>query len=205
MKVVTGDKSRKKILSNVFTESMYQDPMYYYIFSDKVLSRRYFALFWEAVLEYTFKYGTVIVTEDYSGVLCLLPPNFTDFSFGQLLKTGFIIPRSILRFPFYQAKMTFDILMELGKHQSEIIPQPHWYLMSLGVLPEEQGKGKGKSLLNQMERIVSQDNKPVYLETKTEKNVQLYKKFGFEVVKEVTLNRYGLKFYLMTQLSRLLK
>lgn len=202
MKVIMADKKRISKLSQVFAESMYQDPMYQYIFSDWELNQRYFKTFWHGILDYTFKFGYVITTDDYSGALCLLPPKHTDFSFIDLFRTGFKIPLKILRFPIKQAKITFDILMKLGVFQSSLIQEPHWYLMSIGVIPEEQGKGKGTNLLYEAIRIAGQDNKPIYLETETDKNVRLYQKFGFNIVKDTTLSKYNLRYYLMIRSSQ---
>lgn len=197
-----ADKKRITQLADVFAKSMYDDPMYRYIFDDREQNLRYFSTFWYAILDFSFKHGFVITTDDYSGAMCLLPPKHSDFSFIDLFKTGFKIPRKISLFPLKQAIISFDILMKLGSFQTNLIKEPHWYLMSLGVLPEQQNKGKGKSLLCEAIRIIENDNKPIYLETETEKNVHLYRKFGFEVVKEVTISKYNLKFFLMIRTSQ---
>ncbi|MBA3075166.1 MAG: GNAT family N-acetyltransferase [Anaerolineae bacterium] len=197
-----ANEIRMKKLSEVFAKSMYEDPMYYYIFNDWELNQHYFTKFWQAILKYSEKFGSIITTADDSGVLCLLPPDHINFSFLDLFRTGFKIPRSISRFPYKQAKITFDIMMKLGVFQTTLIKEPHWYLISLGVLPEEQGKGKGKSLLTEALRIVDEDNKSVYLETETIKNVNLYEKFGFKTVKEIAIKEYGLTYYLMLRDSQ---
>lgn len=197
MKIISAEKNDIDRLAQVLSEAMYQDPMYYYIFSDKESSLLYFNIFWKAVLAYTVKFGIVLTTEDFKGAACLLPPHKTDFTLADLLKTGFKIPLTIFRFPFHQMKKTFDILFSLGRFQNQTIPEPHWYLMAIGVRPEYQGKGIGGCLLRELTGIAGKDGKPIYLETETKKNVQLYKKYGFEVANETTVKKHNLKFYLM--------
>ena len=173
--------------------------MYYYIFNDKKLSCHYFSVFWKAILEYTMKFGIVLTTDDLLGAACLLPPNKTDFTFNTLMATGFKVPLSILRFPVSKMINTMDILFSLGDYQNQTLPEPHWYLMEIGVKPEKQGKGIGGALLRQLIEITDNDKKSLYLETETDKNVQLYKKYGFSVVKEINLKKHNLKYYLMVR------
>ncbi|HEX2947054.1 MAG TPA: GNAT family N-acetyltransferase [Clostridia bacterium] len=197
MQIISAEKDSIDRLAQVLAEAMYEGSMYYYIFNDKELSLRYFKSFWEAVLTYTMKFGTVLATEDFKGAACLLPPHKTDFAFVDLFKTGFKIPLSVLGFPYPKMKKIMDILFSLGRFQSQTIPGPHWYLTAIGVKPEDQGKGIGGCLLRELIGIVNKDGRPIYLETETVKNVRLYKKYGFEVVNEITMEKHNLKYYLM--------
>ena len=60
----------------------------------------------------------------------------------------------------------------------------HWHLGPVGVLPSHQGKGIGTKLLNRFCKEVDACLAPAYLETDTDKNVQFYERFGFDVVEE---------------------
>jgi predicted N-acetyltransferase YhbS len=70
----------------------------------------------------------------------------------------------------------------------------HWHLGPVGVLPSHQGKGIGTKLLNRFCQEVDACLAPAYLETDTDKNVQFYERFGFQVVGETEIfnvkNRY---------------
>ena len=70
----------------------------------------------------------------------------------------------------------------------------HWHLGPVGVLPSHQGKGIGTNLLSRFCQEVDTCLSPAYLETDSDKNVQFYERFGFEVVKETEIfnvnNRY---------------
>ncbi|MFC1866215.1 GNAT family N-acetyltransferase, partial [Chloroflexota bacterium] len=72
------------------------------------------------------------------------------------------------------------------KHK-ELAPHKHWYLAVLAVDPQYQGKGYGSKLLNEMLDYIDEEKLPCYLETEGEKNVSMYKRFGFKVVEEFTV------------------
>lgn len=57
-----------------------------------------------------------------------------------------------------------------------------WYV---GVFPEHQGKGIGSKLISELMEYYQ--GQQIYLETSTLTNLPLYKKFGFEIIKELDL------------------
>ncbi len=65
--------------------------------------------------------------------------------------------------------------------------EPHYYLTLIGVLPERQGRGLGKSLLGATLARLDRDRLPAYLENTNERNIGLYEQFGFRPVAELTL------------------
>ena len=60
----------------------------------------------------------------------------------------------------------------------------HWHLGPLGVLPSYQKEGVGTKLMQRTCEEVDGLKAIAYLETDRERNVGLYRKFGFEVVDE---------------------
>ena len=63
--------------------------------------------------------------------------------------------------------------------------EPHYYLGVLGVDPPSQGKGLSKLLLEPTLARADAEKKPAYLETAKESNLTYYRRFGFEVTREV--------------------
>jgi ribosomal protein S18 acetylase RimI-like enzyme len=63
--------------------------------------------------------------------------------------------------------------------------QPHWYILILGVHPEHQGKGLGGQLLKQVLQRADDEKAPVYLESSNPKNLDFYRRYGFEVTDEI--------------------
>ena len=62
-----------------------------------------------------------------------------------------------------------------------------WYLYNLVVRPEAQGQHLVGKLLSPMLEYCEQSGRPVYLETHSEKNVGMYRHFGFEVASDGTI------------------
>lgn len=60
----------------------------------------------------------------------------------------------------------------------------HDYLWFLGVNPSAQGAGVGSRLLASRTARLDARQRPGFLETATPKNVPLYQRFGFEIIKE---------------------
>ncbi|MBO9682086.1 MAG: GNAT family N-acetyltransferase [Flavisolibacter sp.] len=69
-----------------------------------------------------------------------------------------------------------------------------YYLWFIGVNPEEQNKGIGSLLLNEIIRDAEQKNRTLCLETSTQKNIPWYQKFGFNIYNELDL---GYKLYFL--------
>jgi GNAT superfamily N-acetyltransferase len=68
-------------------------------------------------------------------------------------------------------------------------------MLLLGVNPKKQGKGYAKLLLNKILGQYDSENMPCYCETYLPKNVTIYQKFGFEVVKESEIPKTNIKFW----------
>ena len=71
---------------------------------------------------------------------------------------------------------------------------PFTYLWFIGVAPEDQNKGAGSKLLQSLLDYSDQQNRPVYLETSTVRNLPWYDKFGFQSYHEAELT-YHLYFF----------
>lgn len=70
--------------------------------------------------------------------------------------------------------------------------EPFVHLWLMGVIPEDQGKGKGTRLLEETMRIYS--NKLIYVETTTPENLRFYQKNGFSIFHETQELDYPLYF-----------
>jgi len=61
-------------------------------------------------------------------------------------------------------------------------PFRHMYLQLLAVDPVHQGEGLSGRLLRPMFQRIDREGLPCFLETQAEKNVAIYRHFGFRVV-----------------------
>lgn len=65
--------------------------------------------------------------------------------------------------------------------------QPVWSLATVAVDPERQGEGLGSAVLEPGLRAAREAGVPAYLETSAERNVEFYRRLGFEVLGSVEL------------------
>ena len=61
------------------------------------------------------------------------------------------------------------------------------YLQCIGVHPSAVGKGHGKRMLNLPIETADSLNVSIYLETESESNEAMYKRFGFRTVEKIHL------------------
>ena len=77
-------------------------------------------------------------------------------------------------------------IMEAGKPK-----QPHFYIDILGVMPESQGQGVGKALLEAVHKMSesSPQSCGVALDTENERNLDFYESLGYSVSTTTNLER----------------
>jgi ribosomal protein S18 acetylase RimI-like enzyme len=61
---------------------------------------------------------------------------------------------------------------------------PHFYLMMLGVDPDQQGKGHGGALVRALSARADAAQMPCYLETDKESNIRVYENHGYRVTSD---------------------
>jgi GNAT superfamily N-acetyltransferase len=86
--------------------------------------------------------------------------------------------------------------------KGRVVPGKYWYLQMLGVDPQYQGKGFSSRLVKPMLARADREGLPCFLETQLEKNVSLYKHFGFRVVEEGTIPGSNVKSWAMVRDGR---
>lgn len=88
-------------------------------------------------------------------------------------------------------KETISRMMPIGRFSAEMHHKygsfKHWYLSPIGVDPEFQGKGLGSLMIRTMLNRIDNEKLPSLLETQNPVNVEIYKRFGFEVVATETI------------------
>lgn len=74
---------------------------------------------------------------------------------------------------------------------------PHWYLHIAGCDPAAQGQGHGGAVIRSGLDRIAGSGLPTYLETATERNLGLYRAFGFELTATWDVPRGGPRFWSM--------
>jgi ribosomal protein S18 acetylase RimI-like enzyme len=82
-------------------------------------------------------------------------------------------------------------LRALATLESNHPKEPHWYLGSVGVEPEAQGRGLGTALMRPIVERCDREQLPAYLEASTPRNRACYERQGFEVTEEFHFPKDG--------------
>lgn len=129
------------------------------------------------------RFGEVYApTENIEAAAAWLRPGTAPFTGWQMLRAVPFL--TLLRFGRNGAARLRAMGDYVDEMHKKLVPQPHWYLQIIGVDPEHQGMGYFSRLMRPMLAWTDGEGLPCYLETLTERNVSIYKRFGFKVVHE---------------------
>ena len=93
-----------------------------------------------------------------------------------------------MKIGFKAAKQMMAIFKPIERDRKENMNGKEYvYLFVLGVAQEYQGQGIGGKLLRALITESERSGKALYLETETQKNVDMYERFGFKLIKKIML------------------
>lgn len=169
--------------SHVLASAFLPDPVWNALFKDMPFET--LCSFFEGPARYGRKYGQALAySEKLEGMAVWTHSSKADMTPWRALRSGTMGSSFKLGMKFLKKMMlVFTPLEEVRKKNMK--GREYNYLMVLGVHPDHQGKGVGKKLLTHVLNESDKDGLPVYLETSTEKNVEMYKRYGFKVIGEV--------------------
>ncbi|MGD1938956.1 MAG: GNAT family N-acetyltransferase [Cyanophyceae cyanobacterium] len=117
------------------------------------------------------------------GVAVWQPPEESDTSWAQLWS---LVGSGMLKTPlFFRWDRIPDmlwLLSTLATLHKKLMPDPHWYLIMLGVAPQYQGQGIGGELIQPILEQADRDQVPCYLETTTPAAMRFYERRGFQTI-----------------------
>jgi ribosomal protein S18 acetylase RimI-like enzyme len=122
-----------------------------------------------------FAHGSVDIVADGGGAAMWLPPGVEpDVERMEALMTE--------NTPEHLMPDLAGVMEEMGKSHPE---EPHWYLPLIGVDPLLQGRGLGSVLMHHALARADADGIPAYLESSNPRNIPLYERHGFEVIRTI--------------------
>ena len=129
------------------------------------------------------KYGEVYATsEKLEGVAGWLPPGKAPFGGWQVMRS---VPLPVIfRFGRQGAARMKDYGRFVDNLHRKLLPYPHWYLQIIGVDPLYEGQGFTSRLVRPMLERIDRERMPCALDTNIDRNVAIYRRFGFEVISE---------------------
>ncbi len=167
-----------ELLARTFAD----DPMMRYLVADqqRMLDRP--MPLYRASIRMGHRYGVVETTPSFEGLAVWVRPGSTDFSVGQMLRTG--MATAAVRMGLTSMTRFLRSYGPVEKAKKSAISEPHWYLMFLGVEPSLQGRGLGAVLIRPGLLRADADGVPCYLDSTNVRNLTFYERHGFLVVAE---------------------
>jgi len=164
------------------------DPMFTWIFPDPHRRSSSLRLFNRVPVQYGVRYGHVTESNDGMAVAIWIPPG-RAITVGGMVRCGMLaVPFAVGLRPFARFMGANDVM---GKFHKKYVPEPHWYLLMVGVDPDLQGRGLGSALVKEGLKRADAANCPCYLETSEERNLAFYERHGFVVVGTAPLGNGG--------------
>ena len=174
-------KTDIKQAARVLTESFQQYPLLVQKYPDESQRNKAAYYFFLVIVGYGIRWGEVYASSPrMEGIAVWYRSEHFPMRFRKILRS---VPFSaLLGFPWsgvgrLQAAADF---VE-ARHQLTA-PAQHWFLDSVGVLPQYQGKGYGGKLIRAMLVRTDRESLPVYLDTMDEADVRRYEHFGFRII-----------------------
>lgn len=145
-----------------------------------------------ALMDYSFEvctvFGDVFLSDDNKACALIVYPDKKKTTLQSILLDIKLILKAV-------SVGNISKTLRREKLINSIQPQmPMAYLWFIGVDPHTQGRGVGSKLLQEFIDYSNSNNRPIYLETSTVRNLPWYAKFGFEVYCEQDLT-YHLYFF----------
>jgi ribosomal protein S18 acetylase RimI-like enzyme len=179
MKKATSDKSNViDLLAAAFRENKIVD---YIIRKDKSRSRLL-----RALMDYSFEVyrllGDVYLSEDRNACVLIL---FLDQRRVTFVTIWLDIKLILTAIGICGIKKALKRDTAIKSLQPKVLVSYLWFI---GVVPAAQYEGTGTALLDELIAEATAINRPVYLETSTERNLLWYDRFGFHIYSELDLD-----------------
>jgi ribosomal protein S18 acetylase RimI-like enzyme len=180
------DKTGIGKAAETLSAAFFDYPIMEYLFPSPSERQKGLPYLFEYYLYYSVRYGEVYATStDMEGIAIWLTSENYHMSLWRLLCS---IPLTVI---YHMGSIANERMKQtdgyMDKEHQRLLAGPHWYLGTLGVRPEKQGKGYAGKMLRPMLARADTNCLPCYLETQIEARVPLYKHFGFHVIEKSTI------------------
>lgn len=178
--IVRLNRSHSQRATEVLVRAFWNHPPLLYYFPDEAEREKIAPYFFSLTVLYGIRYGEVYATSpNFEGIAVWLPSNNYPMTLWSMLRS---VPLSkIVGFGRHGGSRMRSLGQYIDSVHGRLAPFKHWFLQSIGVDPQFQGRGYAGMLLRQMLARMDGAGLPCYLETLEEQNVRLYEHFGFTV------------------------
>jgi ribosomal protein S18 acetylase RimI-like enzyme len=148
------------------------------------------AVWFQGPILYCREFGRAYATSDQlEGVAGVVPGEYAQMTMRRAMRAGTMKmgmrmgPQLMMR-ATRMMRMFAPLDADRKEHMGE---RKFTYVIIVGVDPEHQRQGHGRKLLRALMEESDRTGVPLYLETETEDNRNMYEHYGFELLKEITL------------------
>lgn len=164
------------------------DPMFRWIFPDAASRPAALRRLMRVPLEFGVRWGRVTTSHDGKALSIWSPPG-SALTVPRMVRAGMLgVPFTVGFGPFATFMRANDVMDKIHKAR---MPEPHWYLLVIGVDPEMQGRGAGSALVAEGLAEADRLGHLCYLETSERRNIAFYERHGFVVLEEASLGAGG--------------
>ena len=194
------NKDDIEIFSNNLAVSFKGYPLFEY-FSKNKYSIKKMKKFWKVSLK-TMSEKTFFISDsaEAKSLAIFSPYEKESVSIWKYIKAGGLALIPCMGIKMTKTMTSFEkFAMEIkNKYASENC----FYLYAFVTMPEYRNKGIGSKILKPMFKYLDENNQDCYLETLLPINVEIYKKYGFELKEEVNVPGTDLVLYAMLRKSQ---
>ncbi len=198
----------------VLSRAFFNDPMMLYYLPDVKVREKALPVFMRIMTRYCLAHGEVWTTPALDGLACWLPPGRTEVRMMGMVSAGLgVVPLRVAWNFLHQPRpdgsssLSMRQLIQrvsqaegrLDEIHRQIVPGKHWYLMTLGIDSDRQGRGIGSWLIAPQLERAALAGLPCYLETGTELDVAFYIKNGFQVAHQEVIQPGNLHMWAMVR------
>lgn len=194
-------ESQIATVGEVLGRAFFDDPMFVYIVPDDAQRERALPVVFTTATRYGHLFGEVYTTAGTAEAGAVwVPPDSGAMTPERMATAG--MPAVAGELGEAAMGRFTAVMSHFGALHQRDMPEPHWYLMILGVDPPRQGQGIGGQLIQPVLARADVVGRACYLETTKARNVPFYQKHGFEVLGEDDIPGGGLHFWTMRRLPR---
>lgn len=191
-------KNEIDIATETIFLSFVDDPMMLWLFGGRegYMEHARFAI--RTWIRWCMLYGLVIATENCEGVALRKKPGKQKFTLWGMFRSGMFSYYKILgKETMLRFSKLGDILNSV--QNKNMGKQKVWYCMTIGVRPDKQGMGYGKSLMQYTFDLAKRDGLPCYLESANPNSIKIHMHNGFELFTPDIIVDSSLKMFAMVR------
>ncbi|UGU15387.1 GNAT family N-acetyltransferase [Sinomicrobium kalidii] len=144
------------------------------------------------LMEYMFynalKFGDILISDNEKGVILL------QYHRKKMLTFNTVFWDIKLAFCCIGIENVYKVLKRENALKKYHPKEPHIHPWIMAVKSEHWGRGTGVRLIQEAFEYYKDNDLPIIIETTTNSNLKLYKKFGFKIIKETHELDYPLYF-----------